>query len=284
MPLTRRELVIATIAAAAGLPPASASLRAATPAAPVAKKKILFFTKSAGFEHQTIRRTGGKLSVAETIFTQFAQAHGYAVHCSKDGRLFEPDRIHQWDAFAFYTTGDLTQRGTDRQPPMTAAGKRALLNAIFAGHGFIGLHCATDTFHSKPGKISKYIQMIGGEFAGHGDQQVATNLIVDSKFPGISAFGKKSFRLLEEWYTFSNLARDMRVITMLDTHGLVGPLYHRPNYPNCWIRQNGKGRVFYSALGHREATWKNPAFQDLVVGGLDYVTGRINLEPATELH
>lgn len=282
MQLTRRELVIATIAAA-GLPLAKANLHAAIPAAAVAKKRILFFTKSSGFEHQTIRRTGGRLSFAETIFTQFAQAHGYAVHCSKDGRLFDPSRIHQWDAFAFYTTGDLMQRGTDGHPPMSEAGKKAFLSAISDGCGFVGLHCATDTFHSRSGEISDYIQMIGGEFAGHDRQQVATNLIVDSKFPGISAFGTKSFRLMEEWYTFYNLAKDMRVITMLDTHGMTGSLYHRPNYPNCWIRQNGKGRVFYSALGHRQATWKNPAFQDLVIGGLDFVTRRVNVKSVSEL-
>ena len=283
MPLTRREMIIATIAAS-GLPLAGTALQAAPPATAARKKRILFFTKSSGFEHQTIRRIGGKLSVAETIFTHIAQAHGYAVHCSKDGRLFDPSRIHQWDAFAFYTTGDLTQRGTDGHPPMPMAGKKAFLKALSDGCGFVGLHCATDTFHSRPGKISDYIQMIGGEFAGHGGQQVATNVIVDSKFPGISAFGIKSFRLLEEWYTFSNLARDLHAITMLDTHGMAGSLYHRPNYPNCWIRRNGKGRVFYSALGHREATWKNPAFQKLVIGGLDYVTRRIHSDAATGLH
>ena len=66
-----------------------------------ATKKVLFFTKSSGFQHDVIKRDGDKLAHAEQILTDIGKEHGYEVVASKDGRLFEPDQIGQWDVFAF---------------------------------------------------------------------------------------------------------------------------------------------------------------------------------------
>ena len=67
--------------------------------------------------------------------------------CTKDGSVFDGD-LDQWDAFAFYTTGDLTKPDRRKDSPMSPQGKQRLLDAIAAGKGFIGFHSATDTFHS----------------------------------------------------------------------------------------------------------------------------------------
>ena len=109
-----------------------------------ATKKILFFTKSSGFEHSVIARKGEELGHAEKILVALGKEHGFEVVPSKDGRLFNPDVIGQWDGFAFYTTGDLTTEGNDKQPPMTQEGKQAFLDAVASGKGFVGFHCATD--------------------------------------------------------------------------------------------------------------------------------------------
>ncbi len=78
--------------------------------------------------------------------TEIGKEHGFEVVASKDGRLFEPDKIGQWDAFVFETTGDLTTPGTDKTPPISADGEKAFYDAIRGGKGFMGMHCATDTF------------------------------------------------------------------------------------------------------------------------------------------
>ena len=109
-------------------------------------KKVLFFTKSSGFQHSVIARKGDKLGMAEQILTEIGKEHGFEVVASKDGRLFEPDKIGQWDAFVFETTGDLTTPGTDKSPPISADGEKAFYDAIRGGKGFMGMHCATDTF------------------------------------------------------------------------------------------------------------------------------------------
>jgi len=89
---------------------------------------------------------------------------------------------------------------------MSAQGKEALLAAIRAGTGFIGVHSASDTFHSKGKRFETqeqpdpYIAMLGGEFISHGSQQEARVKVVDPKFPGLQGFGE-NFTVKEEWYS-----------------------------------------------------------------------------------
>jgi type 1 glutamine amidotransferase len=260
-----------------------------------ANKKVLFFTKSSGFEHSVIKRDGGSLSMAERILTEIGKANGFEVVASKDGRLFEPDQIGQWDAFVFETTGDLTIPGGDQNPPISPDGEKALYEAIRGGKGFMGMHCATDTFgHHGPkykqagnrdkGADDPYIQMIGGEFIVHGAQQLSRIDIVSPSFPGIAnGFGSSgtSFTIQDEWYALKNFADDLHVILVQVTEGMKGHMYERPNFPVTWARAFGKGRVFYTSMGHREDVWENPNYQALLLGALGWATGRIdaNVEP-----
>src|SRR6185369_4502044 len=158
-------------------------------------KKVLFFSKSSGFEHSVIKRIDGKPSHAEKVLLELAPKHNIEFTFSKDGSLFTPEYLAGFDAYMFYTTGDLTTPGTDKQPPMSAKGKAAFLQAIKNGKGFIGTHSATDTFHSpgneKPGaaryqndgdSVDPYIAMIGGEFIMHGAQQKSRMIGVNPKF------------------------------------------------------------------------------------------------------
>jgi type 1 glutamine amidotransferase len=237
------------------------------------RKRVLFFTKSSGFQHSVVFRSGGQLAHAERILMELGSAYGYEVLPSKDGRLFEPDRIGEWDAFVFFTTGDLTRRGDDGRVPMTLTGKHALLGAIRSGKGFIGLHSASDTFHSRGDRIDPYLAMLGGEFITHGAEQVARVLATDELFPGIEPF-VPSRQLLEEWYALKNMPADLHVLLAQDTNGMRGPMYQRPNYPMTWIRRHGDGRVFYTSMGHREDVWEDAGYQRLLLGALDVVCGQ----------
>ena len=154
-------------------------------------RKILFFSKSSGYEHSAIRRNGNALSPAEKVLIELGKTHGFDVVASKDGSIFTRQNLKGFDAIFFYTTGDLTQAMGDKNPPMTLEGKVALLEAIRSGKGFLGTHSATDTFHSlgpefetQPiEKRDPYIQMIGGEFIRHGPQQEATMRVAHRTFP-----------------------------------------------------------------------------------------------------
>jgi type 1 glutamine amidotransferase len=284
MSLNRRQLLLA--AGAALLGPSSLKALAAQKGGPT--KKILFFTKSSGFAHSVVtRKEGEKLALAERVLTEIGQEHGFEVVASKDGRMFDPDQIGQWDAFAFETTGDLTKMGTmdkvDKTPPISADGLKAFFDAIESGKGFVGMHCATDTFGDHkfgPGKGANdpYTRMIGGHFSGHGAQQVATIEVADPGFPGASGFGTGSFKLEDEWYAQKYLADDLHVILTQKTEGMKGKDYDRPDFPETWARMQGKGRVFYSSMGHREDVWENPKFQGLLLGALGWATGKIDAD------
>jgi type 1 glutamine amidotransferase len=284
MTLNRRKMLFAAGAAAWLGPAALGRAFAADKGSP---KKILFYTKSAGFPHPVVTRKDGKPALAERILTEIGKEHGFEVVASKDGTLFDPDRIGEWDAFAFETTGVLTTPGNNPQegPPMSEDGKKAFLDAIRSGKGFVGMHCATDTFHSPKDRLDPYIEMIGAEFIRHGAQQKARIEVVDSSFPGSQPFGT-SFELMEEWYALKNFQDDLHVIFVQNTESMEktkggNVVYDRPNFPETWARMHGKGRVFYTSMGHREDVWENPLYQGLLIGALNWATGKVDasIEP-----
>ncbi|GBD35230.1 hypothetical protein HRbin36_00337 [bacterium HR36] len=255
------------------------------------KKRVLMFTKSSGFEHSVIRRSKpDQLSHAEKIVTALGEQHGFEVVCTKDGRVFIPEEIAKYDAFFFYTTGDLTQPGNDKNPPMSPAGKKAFLDAIHQGKGFIGSHCAADTFHS-PGKRDEnqppeqrdpYIVMLGGEFIVHGAQQKARMHVVSRPFPALK--GIDEFILYEEWYALKNFAPDLHVILVQDTQGMQGAMYQRPPFPATWARPYGQGRVFYTSMGHREDVWTNETFQKILVSGILWALRELDADIRPNIH
>ena len=270
-------------------------LFAAAITASAAPKKILFFTKSSGFEHSVITWKNGQPSFAEKILLDLGAKNGWEFTFSKDGSKFSPEYLAQFDAVFFYTTGDLCSEGTDKQPPMTSAGKQALFDFVRGGKGFIGTHSATDTFHtaneSKKGpdryanhgtNADSYACFIGGEFIIHGAQQIATNRVIDPKFPGFENVGD-SFAFLEEWYSLKDFAPDDHALTVIDAPDMKGSMYERPAYPNTWARMEGKGRVWYTALGHREDVWTNPTFQQMLVGGIKWALGEVSADVTPNL-
>ncbi len=302
---TRRDILKTTALGAAGvaLSPFFTMCMDATTAS-TRQKKILFFTDSEDFPHEMVsRKSPDQLAFGEQTFKDVGEKAGYDIIVSKDGTLFAPDKIGQFDAFVFYTTGDLTKPpGTkyksDQTPAMPPEGKDALLKAIAGGKGFMGLHCASDTFHSpgyenkpkatylraeQPGpEVDPYIVMLGGEFNSHGSQQTATIRIADPNFPGLA--GLKEFTMNEEWYSLYHLAPDLHVILVQDTTTMKKNAdgaatdwqYRRDPYPETWARRHGQGRVFYSSMGHRQDVWTNPIYQKVFTAGLVWIAGDVD--------
>jgi hypothetical protein len=248
-------------------------------------RRLLFFNRSAGFEHSVVQVKDDKPCYAETILRPICEKQHWELVSTKDGDVFTPENIAKFDAFLFYTTGDLTgptlpKNGPTNDKPMSKEGKKAFLDAIHNGKGFVGFHCASDTLHSEGGKYETqpvdkrdpYIDMLGGEFIIHGQQQDATMKVVDKQFPGTAKLGS-SFTKNEEWYSLKNFADDLHVILVNETSGMHGAPYQRPAYPATWIRKYGSGRVFYTSMGHREDVWTSPEFQNLIIGGITWAVG-----------
>jgi type 1 glutamine amidotransferase len=249
------------------------------------RRRLLVYTRSASFQHSVVTRKGGKLSLAETIVSDLGQKNNIDVVCEKDGRIFESAEFPKFDGFLFETTGDLlSEKCQDGSPPMSRTGKKALLDAVAGGKGFIGSHCASDTFHSpgdrgqnqERGQVDPYLAMLGGEFIVHGRQQKAWMRVVDADFPGIK--GQKDYEMNEEWYALKNFAPDLHVILVQDTQGMQDAMYQRPKFPATWARKHHDGRVFYTSMGHREDVWQGEIMQKLLTGALAWALGRVEAD------
>ena len=293
--LTRRQFV--EMGAVAGL-----SLAASRGLFATSKKSVLVFTKSSGFEHDVVKLRDGKPSIMEDAVSQLGQKHGFQVTATKDGRIFDSPDFREHAAVIFFTTGDLTTAGTDKNPPMSAAGKQKLLDSIHGGMGFVGIHAASDTFHTQPDPQDRsnryiahgeqsdpYLRMLGGEFITHGSSPRLqdTNLVVnDPGFPGLEGVSSP-VKFNDEWYSLKDFRTDMHVILTLDTKGMSGKPYERPPYPMTWTRMEGRGRVFFTAIGDRPENWLSPFFLNLLGGGIRWVIGdakasvQQNLQQAT---
>lgn len=247
------------------------------------RPRVLFLSKSSGFQHSAITRADGAPSHVERVLTALAQREGWDLTSTKDASSITASRLANVDAVVFYTTGDLTQSGSgeglfggDGEPGMESSGVADLIRFVENGGAFLGFHSATDTFHDPSGAASPYVDLIGGEFAGHGAQFEGTLRIVDTSHPATASL-PQGWTVRDEWYTFKNLASDrMHVLALLET----GPqrekqkLYDRPDYPVIWCLERGRGRVFYNAMGHREDVWDRDVFQRAFVDALRWAMGR----------
>jgi type 1 glutamine amidotransferase len=259
---------------------------AAAPEVERPRRKILFFTKSTAFEHPVVASRGGKV-FADGMLRDLGRKHGWEITHTKDGSVFSPERLSEFDAVLFYSQGDVTLPGQDGGVPMTAANKACLLDWIGHGKGFIGLHSASGTFPSQEPfrryglQADPYTKMIGAECIRHGTQQTTRIRCADPAFPGLGE-AARGFELLEEWYSFKDYGPDLHVLLVQETEGMkrngLDSVYARPSYPMTWCRRHGKGRVFYSALGHREDVWTNPLFQQILVSGIRWALGETEAE------
>ncbi len=259
--MKRREMLLTTGAALLG---ASAFPLGWVAAAEEKKQKVLYYTRSAGFKHSVVDRHGEQYAYSEKLLMEIGEKHNIEVVCSQDPAVFDGD-LDQYDAFAFYTTGK----------PISDEAKAKLLDAIKGGKGFVGFHSATDTFHA-PG-VDPYIAMIGAEFITHASQQKTMMKVVSPNFPGVGELGD-GFAMLEEWYAFAKFAPDLHVILLQETSGMHDDPYQRPPYPATWARMHGKGRVFYTSMGHREDVWTNEKFQQVALGGFSWVLHRADAD------
>jgi type 1 glutamine amidotransferase len=170
--------------------------------------------------------------------------------------LMSPAALNEYDAVIFAnTTGDLPIPDKD-----------AFIGWIKAGHAFIGMHSATDTLHT----YAPYIEMIGGEFLQHGPQVKVTAINQDIRHPATRRLGA-SYEVFDEIYQLKNFHRDQ-------VHGLLTLDKHPNNgtpgdYPISWCKQYGRGKVFYTSLGHREDVWESSMYQDHILGGIRWALG-----------
>jgi len=148
-----------------------------------------------------------------------------------------PTNLQHYDGVVFAsTTGELP-----------IPDPQGLLDWIKAGHAFIGIHAASDTFHRWPG----YIEMLGAEFDHHGAQLSIDCLNQDPQHPATAGLPNVWPLTQEEVYQFKNYdPAKVHDLLILDKR----PQTPRTpgHYPVSWCKDYSNGRVFYTSIGHRE--------------------------------
>ena len=226
-----------------------------TPASPA--RRILVVTHTEGFRHSSI-------PIAETTISALGQRSGlfsttFCRTADDVGRMLTRSALAGIDAIVFAnTTGSL---------PIPDLG--AVLEWIQDGHGFAGMHSASDTYHDAPA----YLAMLGNEFLTHGDQATVDAIVENSSHPASGPLGQR-FRVFDEIYKFTQSNRgSVTMLLSLDRHPADGlPQAGQPgDLPLAWAKEFGRGRVFYTALGHREDVWQNTLYQQHILGGIRWV-------------
>lgn len=231
--------------------------------------KVLFLTKSSGFEHSVVQREKGELGFAEKVMLDLAKDNNLFVVVTKDAGMINEKQLAGFDVVLFYTTGDLTQPSKDNGTPMGAKGVDELVNWVKNGGGFVGSHTASDTFHEN----LEYRKLSGGVFKTHGQQETATMKVVEHP---ITKHLGDSLTLQDEFYMFKDTTNTFQPLLILQTKGMKQEMYNQVEpYPNTWIEELGQGRIFNCALGHREDVWTNPDFQKLLVNGIKWAAKKL---------
>lgn len=224
-------------------------------ARPPKVKRLLVVTVTKGFRH------GDSIPVAEQTLADLGAKSGeftvdYARTDEDLTQKMSAAGLKNYDGVVFAsTTGDLPLPDRD-----------AFLQWIRAGHAFIGTHAATDTFHGWPA----YLDMIGGEFKTHGNQVSITPDVIDTNHPATRMLGK-SVTVFDEIYQFKspNPSHNHQLLTLAHSPYDTVPGY----FPIAWCRMYGKGKVFYTALGHRPDVWQAPWYQQHLLGGIEWALG-----------
>jgi putative membrane-bound dehydrogenase-like protein len=162
----------------------------------------------------------------------------------------DPHVLAAYDALAVYAN-------IDTLPP---AGEAAILDFVRNGKGLVPLHCASFCFRNSPA----WIDLVGAQFQKHGAGEFRTVNVAPSH-PIMQGFG--GFKSWDETYVHTKHNDRGRTILEERVEG-------ESREPWTWVRQEGKGRVFYTAWGHDQRTWSHPGFHNLVERGIRFAAGR----------
>jgi len=237
---------------------AVAILAAAALAAQAPNKKVLYLAHSAGYKHEVV-------PLSMQLLPELGKKNGFDVIATRDLTFLSPQSLKSYDAVVLYTTGEL---------PIGDADKANLLAWVKSGKGFAGIHSATDTFY----QWAEYGEMIGGYFDNHPWHEEVTVKIEDAKSPATRHFAGPTWTLTDEIYQFRNWDRARRhVLLSLDTSSVDlkanGVKRTDGDFALAWTSTTGKGRVFYTALGHRPEVWQSPEYQAHLAGGIKWILG-----------
>ena len=269
-------------------------------AAPSKNVRLLLVTHSAGFVHdsvafaeKTLKEIGpkqgfdvtcyrftndpdrkvktkeGETTALEEYSEKFRKSTKEPVEKSQCGRI-NADTLKNFDVVLFFTTGD----------PLNEQETKDLVEWVKNGGGVAGTHCGSDTMYPDRDKWkAAYGDLIGAYFDGHPWHQKIKLKVEDAKSPLATGF-KDGDEITDEIYQFrpEPYSREkLHVVLSVDNSSIDVKKGKRKDqdYAVAWCQEVGKGRSFYTSLGHRKEVWADKRFQEHLLAGLKWAAGRI---------
>jgi type 1 glutamine amidotransferase len=244
---------------------------------PKKPRKVLVYTMTLGFPHDSIPLG------ARTILLLGQKTGAWQTLISNDRYMFEPETLAQFDAVMMMeTTGSLFG---DPDKTVNERLRKSLLDFVENGKGIAGSHAATDCSYD----WKEYGVMMGGFFAGHPFYKIRVRN-EDPRSPINAAFKGEGFDIQDEMYTFRDpySRENLRILLSIDISTLAddpekpgikkGENRKDHDYAISWIRESGKGRVFYCSFGHQHQIWWTPTILQHYLDGMQYALGDLKAD------
>ena len=246
------------------LTPAADSSLEVNPSPPWAVK-ILLFSKTAGFRHEEA------IPACRSSVLAIAARRGWKVFDTENAAVFNDEQLAHFDViFGNNTTGD---NWTENQ-------KQAFIRYMETGGGFVGVHGAAGTRYRFWDWYND--SLLRALFIGHPlfpQLQTAIVEVEDRAHPATRHLPRRWERI-DEWYTFAQSPRELgvRVLATLDESSYSPKAIHQDlsmgDHPIVWSHcVAGRGRAFYSALGHSGEAYADPAHEAMLEGALEWAAG-----------
>jgi type 1 glutamine amidotransferase len=216
--------------------------------------RALLFSRTAGFRHDSI-------PAAIAALTALQGSGGFVVEATEDATVFNAGDLARFQVVVFLmTTGDVLN---DQQ-------QAAFEAWIAAGGGYLGVHSAADTEYDWP----FYGALVGAYFKMHPVVQPAAVVVEQADHPATRGLSSPWTRT-DEWYDFrTNPRPSVTVLATVDEQSYTGGTMGA-DHPIAWSHPTGGGgRALYTAMGHTQDSYADPAFRQHLLGALRWVAGR----------
>jgi type 1 glutamine amidotransferase len=233
------------------------SRQAPTPAPPAETARdtfsVLVFTRATAYRHASIEDGVAALR-------RLGVANGFTVDATEDPTRIEGGALERFQVVVFLSsTGE----------PLHPTQQEALKRWVERGGGWVGVHAAADAMYDWPW----YGDLVGAWFRRHPSVQPATVRVTNRDHPSTRPLPSVWTRT-DEWYDFRDNPRGrVQVLAVVDESSYQGGGMGA-DHPVSWCQQLGRGRSWYTALGHTKASWSEPLFLAHLLGGIQWAAGR----------
>ena len=215
------------------------------------RARVLVFSKTTGYFHESI-------PVGNSAIVKLGKENGFDVDTTKDSKVFNEDNLEKYAAIVFLSTTEGKEDLLDEKQ------KKAFVQYIHDGGGWVGIHAATDAGYRWPW----YTKLSGALFLSHPAQQNASIKVEDRTHPS-TLYLPQTWVRFDEWYNFKNIDKNLNVVLSIDEKSYSGGV-NGNNHPMAWYHSFEGGRSFYTELGHTDASYSDPMYLKHVLGGIRY--------------